>query len=162
MAAGYCADRPGQTRGRADCPDCPTPSSGRVWRLRGHAFPTGRSPPSDRRRRLCGTGTSTDRRCGRRSRPRARWRTSASLRRSSAGTPPDHRLAPISRWLCDPPLDPAPTISSSRYPQTEGKPEIPSDAGYDHGGFKLAVPEERRPTGLHDATLPDVKLQHFP
>jgi hypothetical protein len=47
-------------------------------------------------------------------------------------------------------------------PEAKAETKIPSDASDDHAGIELAVPEQRRPAGLHNVTLPDPKLQHFP
>ena len=45
-------------------------------------------------------------------------------------------------------------------PQTQGKPQIPTDAGHDHGRLEPALPEQWWPRGFHAATLPDPQLQH--
>src|SRR5262249_46070614 len=44
---------------------------------------------------------------------------------------------------------------------TQRKPQIPTDAGHDHGRLEPALPEQWWPRGFHTANLSDRQMQHF-
>src|SRR5262249_55823826 len=46
-------------------------------------------------------------------------------------------------------------------PKTQRKPQIPTDAGHDHGRLEPALPEQWWPRGFHTANLSDRQMQHF-
>jgi hypothetical protein len=89
----------------------------------------------------------------------SRWKTSVSRSRAAVGRPlvrtaqptPDGRVVHRQARSAN---------SSSKFRRLR-KPAVPPHAGHNKGWFKLAFPEQRRPTRFHAVTLPDPLVQQF-